>query len=777
MDDLDRDAMLETFIHEMGILVDQLENVMLITNEMYDGNTINEIFRIMHTIKGSSSMMLFTSLTEITHATEDLFFFLRENNPENIDYPLITDIVLEVVDFIKIQLASLEEAKDLDMPYDELMEKIQNCLLDLKKENKINLEIDDNLKIENNSEIKNTKKINVSEIPRYRAIIYFQEGSEMENVRAFTVIHNLGTIATDISTIPENVLDEDSIWKIRTDGFKIEFNSDHDIEQVRNILLQSIYIKDLNLEQIFSYEEEYNNVFDVFVKFQEGCEMENIRAFTFISNLPKYVTVLSQEPENLLDENNARFIAENGFSVVLSTNISKEQLKEILMGTIYLDYLQINEKENNIYEDILNTYTEEDEIENKEEKSKSEDTSQKKDINLSLETEKIKKTTSHSINVNVTKLDQLLNLVGELVISEAMVTQNPELEGMELESFTKESRQLRKIIGEIQYTVMSMRMVPLGPTFFKMNRIVRDMCRQLKKDVNLKIIGDETEVDKNIIEHIADPLMHIIRNSIDHGIESPEERLSKNKPEQGTIILEAKNSGGDVLIIIKDDGAGFNKDKILKKAIANNLLSKPEDEYTEKEIFQFIFYPGFSTNETITSFSGRGVGMDVVNTNLEYVGGTVIADSIDGKGSSITLKIPLTLAIIDGMLIKIGDAKYTVPIMDIRRSLKISKKDIVFDPNGNEMVKIRGEVYNLIRLNTFFGLDIGYTDIEDGIVLMLENESQTVCLFADELVGEQQIVVKNIPKYIKKVHGLSGCTLLGNGDISLIINVAAFFDK
>jgi len=384
---------------------------------------------------------------------------------------------------------------------------------------------------------------------------------------------------------------------------------------------------------------------------------------------------------------------------------------------------------------------------------------------------------NQNISVNIGKLDQLLNLVGELVISEAMVTQNPELAGLELENFTKESRQLRKIITEVQHTVMSMRMVPLAPTFFKMHRIVRDMCRALGKDVVLEVIGDDTEVDKNIIEQIADPLMHIIRNSVDHGIEMPEVREERGKDPQGTVTLEAKNSGGDVLIIIRDDGGGIKRDAVLAKAERNGMLHKPKDEYTDKEVFQFIFSPGFSTNEAVTTYSGRGVGMDVVNTNLEQVGGTVIADSVEGEGSSIILKIPLTLAIIEGMLIKIGESKYTIPIMDIRRSLKVPKSDIVFDPSGNEMVKIRGEVYNLIRLNRFFGLDEGFDKVEDGIVLMLENGDHTVCVFADELVGEQQIVVKNIPKYIKKVNGLSGCTLLGNGDISLIVNVAAFFDR
>ncbi len=323
---------------------------------------------------------------------------------------------------------------------------------------------------------------------------------------------------------------------------------------------------------------------------------------------------------------------------------------------------------------------------------------------------------------------------------------------------------------------MSMRMVPLATTFFKMHRIVRDMCKQLGKDIRLEVIGEETEVDKNIIEHISDPLMHIIRNSADHGIEMPQKRKETDKPEQGTILLEAKNSGSDVLIIIKDDGAGLNKEKILKKAKENGLLKKPESEYADREIFQFIFMPGFSTNDKVTNFSGRGVGMDVVSKNLEVVGGSASVESIAGEGTTFTLKIPLTLAIIEGMMVKMDGAKYTLPIISIKDSFKPNMKDVFCDPNGNEMITVRGECYNIVRLYEFFGVDSKIKNLEDGIMIMVENGGDTICLFVDELVGEQQVVVKSMPKYIKKIKGISGCTLLGNGDISLIIDVAGFFD-
>jgi two-component system chemotaxis sensor kinase CheA len=346
-----------------------------------------------------------------------------------------------------------------------------------------------------------------------------------------------------------------------------------------------------------------------------------------------------------------------------------------------------------------------------------------------------------------------------------------------LESFNKETRQLRKIISNLQQTVMSMRMVPLSATFFRMHRIVRDMCRQLDKDVQLDIVGEETEVDKNIIEHIADPIMHIIRNSIDHGIELAAERAKTDKSAKARVLLEAKNAGGDVLIIIKDDGRGINTEKVLKKAKANGLTTKPDAEYTDREIQQFIFLPGFSTNDQVTAFSGRGVGMDVVSSNLEIVGGTALVDSVPGEGTTFTLKIPLTLAIIEGMSVLVAGAQYTIPIVHIIKSFKAQPENLFTDPSGNEMITERGEIFNIVRLHEFFNIDGAVTDVCEGTLIMLANGEHVVCLLVDDLIGQQQAVVKSMPKYFRKVRGLSGCTLLGNGDISLIIDVAGFFDK
>jgi two-component system chemotaxis sensor kinase CheA len=371
----------------------------------------------------------------------------------------------------------------------------------------------------------------------------------------------------------------------------------------------------------------------------------------------------------------------------------------------------------------------------------------------------------------------LMDLVGEIVISEAMVTRNPDLDGLLLENFNKAARQLRKLTSELQDIVMSIRMIPVASTFHKMQRIVRDMNRKLGKDVELKLSGEETEVDKNIIDHLSDPLMHLIRNALDHGIESKEERIHSGKIEKASIYLEAKNAGGDVWISVKDDGKGLNKNKILQKAKDQGLLNKPESDYTEKEIYSFILLPGFSTKDSVSEFSGRGVGMDVVRENIEKVGGTILIDSIPGCGTTISIKIPLTLAIIDGMLIAVGKSRYIIPTTAIRESFRAEAKQIIEDTEGNELIMLRGECYSVIRIHRKFGVNTEVTNLEEGIIVVVEDGSNTVCLFADELVGEQQVVVKPIPAYIRKSKGLAGCTIQGDGSISLILDVNGILEK
>ncbi|MDR1000823.1 MAG: chemotaxis protein CheA [Clostridiales bacterium] len=790
MADFDRDSMSEMFTFEMGQLIEQLEQIIIQGEAGYSTQQINEIFRIMHTIKGSAAMMMYDSISTAAHSMEDLFFYLREENPHGVDYSGLTDLILAGMDFIKEELAKVASGSSPDGDGSAIIAPIKRYLTELKGEASNDVET-----------VSSEEAADVPKVPApstaiadedeaqqspvlieasagertYKAIVFFEEGAEMENVRAFNILHILKGKIEVVTHYPEDLMVEESADEIRKQGFTVTFNSSLPYKEIQIAMSETIYLKSLLLEDITAANDdiyvdgdvnEINN-YTVIIRFLPDCEMENIRAFGLVQRLVPHAASITTTPENLIDENTIYAIRAQGVTISITTTQTQEFIRDIVEHTAYVQDMEFVDGTSRAPQRGQKQ-------EQKSEPAKPETAAKTDEVKKSQPS---KNAVPAVISVPVSRLDQLLNLMGELVISEAMVTQNPELENLELDSFLKETRQLRKIIKDIQEVVMSMRMVPLSTTFFKMHRIVRDMCRQLGKDVQLDVIGEETEVDKNIIEHISDPLMHIIRNSLDHGIEMPETRAKLGKPEKGAVTLEAKNSGGDVLIIIRDDGVGLDKDKILRKAKQNGLLKKPELEYTDKEIQQFIFLPGFSTNEQVTSYSGRGVGMDVVSTNIEAVGGSVLVESTPGLGSVFTLKIPLTLAIIDGMTVKLGVAKFTIPIVSIKQSFKATKSEIFTDPDGNEMINARGEIYNVVRLDEFFGVESNVKNIEDGILIMLENGDQTVTLLADDLVGEQQVVVKSIPKFFKKIRGISGCTLLGNGEISLIIDVAGFFDK
>ncbi|MEG0114998.1 MAG: ATP-binding protein, partial [Hydrogenoanaerobacterium sp.] len=279
-----------------------------------------------------------------------------------------------------------------------------------------------------------------------------------------------------------------------------------------------------------------------------------------------------------------------------------------------------------------------------------------------------------------------------------------------------------------------------------MNRIVRDMNKKLGKEVELITVGGDTEVDKTINDILADPFMHMIRNAMDHAIESPEDRVKMGKPEEGRITLAAQNVGGEIVITVADDGRGLNREKILQKAKNNGMLSKNESEYSDKEAFGMIMLPGFSTNEVVTEFSGRGVGMDVVRKNIEKVSGSISVESKAGLGTTFTIKIPLTLAIVDGMEIAVSKDTFTIPITSIKQTFKLSDSTkVINDTNGVEMIMLRGECFPVIRLYNIYGIETTVTNLEDGIFIMVENEQKSACIFADYLIGEQQVVVKPFP--------------------------------
>ncbi len=381
---------------------------------------------------------------------------------------------------------------------------------------------------------------------------------------------------------------------------------------------------------------------------------------------------------------------------------------------------------------------------------------------------------SDVIRVDVDKVNHLMNLVGEIVIAQSMVVNHPAFELEEVGSLNKALDYLQKNVRELQELATSMRMIPLSGLFGKMRRLVRDISARHGKKVELVIRGGETEVDRSIIEHVSDPLVHILRNAIDHGIEDAETRIRAGKPEYGTILLEAQRVGGEIWITVQDDGQGLNKEKILKRAKEKGFWNSDIDPKNDEEVFRLIFKPGFSTAEKVTSLSGRGVGMDVVQKNIEKIRGRIELKSKEGSGTTFTMKIPLTTAIVDGMLLRVGDGLFAVPVADIRESISVGNQNFVELIDGQEVMKVRDEIIPIIRLERVFSDKAQSSRAPlPQIVVISEIAGQKVGFLVDALLGQQQLVIKPLPEYLGKLEGISGCAILGNGEICMILDMGA----
>lgn len=383
------------------------------------------------------------------------------------------------------------------------------------------------------------------------------------------------------------------------------------------------------------------------------------------------------------------------------------------------------------------------------------------------------------IKISTEKLDLLLDLVGELVIAESNVSHHPEIENLKLESFSSATRHLNKIVRDIQEVALSTRMIPIAGIFNRMNRLIRDLEKKTNKSINLQISGEETEIDKSVVDMISDPIIHILRNSIDHGIESPELRKENGKSERGLIKLHAMQSSSEVWIIILDDGAGLNKQKILNKAIQNKIISPNENNLSDKEIYDLIFFPGFSTAAEVSDISGRGVGMDIVKRNIETLGGRIEVQSQEGVGSKFILRIPLSLGIMEGTVIKTGSSYFTIQTIEVRELVKLNKADAIEIYKGQKVIEIRGSHIPMLSINDVLNLrnPIDYNNIEDPILIVLEYDGENLGLLADSILGNQSIVIKSLNEHLLDAKGVNGFTILGNGQISLILDTKSIFEN
>lgn len=704
-EEFNTEGMLGMYLFENGQLLERLQEIVLEQKdeECFDEDSINEIFRTMHTIKGSSGVMMFDDITAVAHKLEDVFFFLRESHPKNVPHVELVEHVLSVADFISGEMEKIENGETADGDSSEIIAELDKFLT----------------KIKGGKAAKDAAPENVHEEPKqfyiapmatanskfYKIYLTYSSGIQLANVHAYKTVYALKEIAEDILYSPDDIItNEESADVILEEGFKI-------------------------LLQTQASEEELQGII------QEGYELEKVEI------IPCTAKDFQQGFDSIGSE--IRIDLDSSVEEIESRSKEKpaEQKKEPMAPGDFVIASKEPGKARKLAKD------------------------------------KPKKAEKAAfISVDIKKMDMLMDLIGELVIAESVVLQNPDLKvpGLKLDNFNKSAAQLAKISTDLQNVIMSMRMVPLTNTFQKMNRIVFDVSRKLGKEVEFEMIGETTEVDKNIIEHISDPLMHLVRNSVDHGIESKEEREAAGKKEKGKVTLSAKTESGKVWISVADNGAGLDREKILAKARKQGIIDpgRPDSAYSDKEVYQFITLPGFSTNEKVTEYSGRGVGMDVVVSNLQEIGGSLEIESVPGQGSVMNLKIPLTLAIVDGIVMEVGNSAFVIETGVVKEFVSVTRDMMIHKPSGEEFVMIRGECYPVLRLGARYHLKKYEQDVEEGMMVIIEVEKRNFCLFVDSLVGKQEIVVKPIPSYIKKVRGISGCTQLGDGSIALILDAA-----
>ncbi|ENY8397359.1 TPA: chemotaxis protein CheA [Clostridioides difficile] len=695
--------MLDMFIFETSLLLEQLDEIMIqIEKEkVFTHNNINETFRIMHTIKGSASMMGLDNISALAHSVEDLFYAIREGKIEVLDNDLLFDLVFQSLDFIRRDIDELQSRGCISSDYSNFIEGIEEYVSTLELSSSMKSKDNANLESKDEKEViySNFEYKEDSDVVK----IIFEQGCMMENVRAFMLVFELRDYCEFIDFYPKDVeTNAESTEYIKSYGFYIQFVAKEDKAIVYKTIEDNLYVK------------EYINIS------KKEIEMKS--------------TSNNDAVENKLKDNN---------------KVSKSY--------------QNNYTEDEIQEDVLN-----------------EKTDMEKD-SLSEENEHLPISKQSIMSVNLEKLDLLQNIVGEIVIMESMVVNSVNSTGVDIDNFNKATRQLHKLTDELQDIVMSMRMIQIAGVFQKMHRIVRDMNKKLDKNVELITIGAETEVDKSVIDNLAEPFMHLIRNAMDHAIEPIEERIAKGKEEVAKIVLSAENLGGEAVISISDDGRGIMRDKILAKAKEQGLLKHQSNEYTDDEVNSLIMTPGFSTKESITEFSGRGVGMDIVRKSIEKVGGSIEVKSKQDEGTTFTIKIPLTLSIVEGMKFKVGDSLFTLPISSIRRTFKLTDlNQIITEGNKTELITIYGACIPIIRLHKIYNIQTKVTNLMNGNMIIIENEHKAVCIFVDEIIGNQQVVVKPFPVYFNRFNiknkGLSGCTILGDGSISLIIDADSIIE-
>lgn len=711
----ERDEGLQIFAEEAEDLLQQAEEALLVLDDnLLDDDAINELFRAFHTVKGGAGLFGLNTIVEFTHIAESLLSLIRD------------------------------KAIPLDESLVSLFLKSRDCL-----EKLVAIELDD-------SEVISTA-------------LSAEKLSLVEQLEKYLNLSPSSEMSQDTIAQPEKSTEEfdksSAYWHI-----SLRFGED----SLRNGMDPNSFINYLNklgdIEHIvviddampawddFDPESCYlgfeiqlkasttkQEIEDVFEFVLDDCTVNILPPGTLVD---QYIKLINELPEDDL---------RLGEILVACGALTQREIdRAVIQQELCIDLVTATGIENDIPQigevvvgdRIVKQPVVEAAIE-KQQKSKSS-----------------KKNAQESIRVNAEKLESLINLVGEMVIGNANVNVNSHRIA-DLSLFEAQEN-MSRLVDEVRDTVLGLRMVPIGETFNRYKRVVREVSKDLGKNINLTISGAETELDKTLVDKISDPLLHLVRNALDHGIESKERRIAVGKPEMGQLSLEAFHDSGTIVIQIKDDGAGLPKDKLVAKAISKGIISEG-DELSESDIHQLIFAPGFSTAEAVTNLSGRGVGMDVVRRNIEALRGQAEVSSVEGQGCTFSIKLPLTLAIIDGFHVRVGQSHYILPLDMVEECIELSEHQ-ENDHRHDEYLNLRGEILPFMHIAEIFSQEQDSENLRHNIVVV-KSGGKKAGLIVDELLGEHQTVIKPLGKIFQNLKGLSGSTILGSGDVALIIDI------
>ena len=705
---MDTSQYLDIFVDETKEHIQVLsDQIMVLEKEPDNSDAIAEIFRSAHSLKGMAGTMGFKRMQHLTHDMEDVFSAVREGKMKVNDS--LVDTLFRGLDAIQEYLDLIQETSD---------------------------------------EGDNDNEAIINELNHFLS----GGGAPAEAAPVSPAPSTEAPAATAAAVATEEVAQET--------GSKAKF---HDIK-----------ISEVEEHAIKKAHEEEMNVFGATVYIQESCLLKAARAFLVFKALEEIGEIIISSPsvQEIEDE---KF--DFDFSLIFLTKETENEVRAAIQSVSEIEEVVIEAIEEKEVEEPKKA-----EEPKKEEAPKAAPAqtataaaaapapAAKQDAKAKG---KGKPVVSRSVRVDIEKLDSLMNQVSELIIAKnglVSMSTTDKRENGDISAFNEQIEYLGTVTTNLHETVMKVRMVPIESTVQKFPRMIRDLSKKLDKKMELYMTGEDTELDRTVVDEIGDPLMHLLRNSADHGLESNEERVRLGKPEVGSIFLDAYQEGNNVVIEVRDDGAGINVDKVKKKMVERGLVPADQiDTITDKEAIATLFSPSFSTADQVSDVSGRGVGLDVVKTNIESLGGTIECKTERGAGSSFTIRLPLTLAIVQALMVELGNEKYAIPLASIQTIEEVAKSDIKY-VQSKEVISLRGTVIPLIRLDSL--LDVPDRDLHsDNIVIVIVRKADKLAgLVVDGLIGQQEIVIKSIGKYINTPKLISGSTILGDGEVALILD-------